>query len=281
MAVYTPNNAFASCYSSDSVVLSGLIDSVETSLLTLNNISKSFNKATAVNEFSHAMDAGTTTVVIGPSGCGKSTLLKIITGLLAADSGEVYLDGAVLAAGNLSQLRQQMGYVIQEGGLFPHLTAFANVVIMARHLGWSDEQTGARVQELRELVQLGADELQRYPSELSGGQRQRVSLMRALMLDPALLIMDEPLGALDPMIRYELQQQLREIFESLHKTVFMVTHDLAEAAFFADRIVLMNRGGIEQEGSYDELVEQPASEFVERFILAQRQAPASGRGRRQ
>ena len=247
-------------------------------MLTLNNISKSFNKAEALKDFSHVTDTATTTVVIGPSGCGKSTLLKIVTGLLVPDTGEIHLDGTAMNTENLASLRRQMGYVIQEGGLFPHLTAFSNVVIMARHIGWDEEKISARVNQLGELVQLQSNELQRYPAELSGGQRQRVSLMRALMLDPAILIMDEPLGALDPMIRYELQQQLRSIFNTLHKTVFMVTHDLAEAAFFADQLVLMNSGKIEQMGNYAELIASPASEFVERFIQAQRTLPIQRAG---
>ena len=249
-------------------------------MLTLNNISKSFNKAEALKEFSHETAAATTTVVIGPSGCGKSTLLKLITGLLSPDSGEIVLDESIVSPNNLHELRRKMGYVIQEGGLFPHLSALSNVAIMARHIGWDETRVGSRILELQDLVKLGNDELQRYPSELSGGQQQRVSLMRALMLDPAILIMDEPLGALDPMIRYELQQQLRDIFESLDKTVFMVTHDLSEAAFFASELVLMNGGKIEQKGSFDDLLEKPASQFVERFILAQRQTPAKTGERR-
>lgn len=242
-------------------------------MLKLDNISKRFNKAEVLQAFSYEVKPASTTVVIGPSGCGKSTLLKLITGLLSADSGVIQLDGIALSQQSLPLLRRKMGYVIQEGGLFPHINALANVTIMARHLGWEPARIDARVEELGKLVQLGAGELQRYPSELSGGQRQRVSLMRALMLDPALLIMDEPLGALDPMIRFDLQQQLRAIFNSLDKTVFMVTHDLAEAAYFADDIILMREGQVEQQGKLQDLLSHPASDFVERFIRAQRQGP--------
>jgi osmoprotectant transport system ATP-binding protein len=214
--------------------------------------------------------AGRTTVLIGPSGCGKSTLLRLILGLVAPSSGTVVFDGRAVTAHNLLELRRRMGYVIQDGGLFPHLTAGDNVTLMARHLGWPMERTSARLDELRALTRLPADALDRYPSQLSGGQCQRVSLMRALMLDPDLLLLDEPLGALDPMIRAELQAELRAIFRRLGKTVVLVTHDLAEAGFFADTICLLRAGTIVQTGTLAALVDDPADAFVERFVNAQR-----------
>jgi osmoprotectant transport system ATP-binding protein len=163
-----------------------------------------------------------------------------------------------------------MGYVIQEGGLFPHLTAAANVALMARYLRWKRPAIQRRLAELAELTQLPLPSLQRLPTELSGGQRQRVSLMRALMLDPDVLLLDEPLGALDPMIRYDLQQDLRRIFQQLHKTVVLVTHDLGEAAFLGDTLVLLREGRIVQQGSPEQLVQHPRDGFVERFVRAQR-----------
>jgi osmoprotectant transport system ATP-binding protein len=163
-----------------------------------------------------------------------------------------------------------MGYVVQDGGLFPHLTARGNIVLMARYLGWQRPRLAARVAELAALTRFPADALDRYPAQLSGGQRQRVGLMRALMLDPAALLLDEPLGALDPLIRSDLQADLREVFRQLGKTVVLVTHDLAEAAFFADRIVLLRDGRVVQQGSLDDLWTRPADPFVTHFIQAQR-----------
>jgi osmoprotectant transport system ATP-binding protein len=176
-----------------------------------------------------------TTVLIGPSGCGKSTLLRLIIGLLEPTSGEVEVAGRTVTRADVLQLRRRVGYVIQDGGLFPHLTA-----------------------------------LDRYPVELSGGQRQRVSLMRALMLKPELLLLDEPLGALDPLVRARLQNDLKEIFAQLEQTIVLVTHDMAEAAFLGETLVLMNEGRVVQQGRLDDLRTRPASAFVSEFINAQR-----------
>jgi len=163
-----------------------------------------------------------------------------------------------------------MGYVIQDGGLFPHLTARSNVLLMARYLGRGDAELQPGLIKLTELTRFPADALDRYPVQLSGGQRQRVSLMRALMLDPAVLLLDEPLGALDPIIRSELQADLREIFQTLGKTVVMVTHDLSEAGYFGNSIVLLREGRVVQQGTLSELVHSPADPFVTRFVSAQR-----------
>ena len=163
-----------------------------------------------------------------------------------------------------------MGYVIQQGGLFPHMTARQNVSIMAHHTGWAAADIEARLQALTDLTRFPQDAMARYPAELSGGQRQRVSLMRALMLDPDALLLDEPLGALDAMVRFDLQTELAEIFETLGKTVVLVTHDLFEAAHFADDIVLLRDGAVEQRASMDVLLAAPASSFVKKFVGAQR-----------
>jgi osmoprotectant transport system ATP-binding protein len=163
-----------------------------------------------------------------------------------------------------------MGYVVQDGGLFPHLTALDNVRLMARHLAWPETRIGQRVRELAELVHLPEATLSRYPTQLSGGQKQRVALMRALLLDPELLFLDEPLGALDPMVRADLQVDLASIFARLGKTVVLVTHDLAEAAFFGHVLVLLQAGRIVQRGSLRDFMTQPADPFVTRFVRAQR-----------
>jgi osmoprotectant transport system ATP-binding protein len=163
-----------------------------------------------------------------------------------------------------------MGYVIQDGGLFPHLTARHNITLMARYLRVDGADIDSRLEELRRLTDFPADALDRFPSQLSGGQKQRVALMRALMLDPDVLLLDEPLGSLDPMIRHELQGELRGIFRALGKTVVLVTHDIGEAGHFGDAIILLREGVIVQQGTLHDLVSAPADGFVERFISAQR-----------
>ncbi len=208
-------------------------------MLELLQVQKRFGGTEAARGVDLAVAPSRTTVLIGPSGCGKSTLLRLMIGLLRPDQGDVRFEGQLLTPANAAALRRKMGYVIQDGGLFPHLTARGNVTLVARYLGIQRGRVQARLLELAALSKFPVDGLDRYPVQLSGGQRQRVSLMRALMLDPDVLLLDEPLGALDPMIRAGLQDDLREIFQSVGKTVVMVTHDMAEAAFFGDTIVLM------------------------------------------
>ncbi|NNE48101.1 MAG: ATP-binding cassette domain-containing protein [Rhodothermales bacterium] len=239
-------------------------------MIQLYNISKSYDGHTALADVSLDFLEHRTTAVIGPSGCGKSTLLRVIIGLVTPDTGKVNVFDRNLSTDTLIDTRRRIGYVIQDGGLFPHLTARENVEMMARHLQWSDADIGDRIHSLALLVRLPEDRLDLFPVELSGGQRQRVGLMRSLMLDPSLLLLDEPLGALDPMIRAELQTELRDIFGSLKKTVVLVTHDLSEAAFLADRIVLMRNGQVVQSGQIEDLLERPAVSFVSDFVNAQR-----------
>lgn len=239
-------------------------------MIRLHDVSKTFSSIPAVDRLTLTMTPGYTTVLIGPSGCGKSTLLRLMIGLVVPDSGRITVLDRTLDDGFLPDLRRRTGYVIQDGGLFPNMSALNNVTIMARYLRWTPESIRRRVEELCELTKMRPSDLVRFPIHLSGGQRQRVSLMRALMLNPDILLLDEPLGALDPLVRFELQEDLKEIFSRLGKTVVWVTHDLAEAAFVADRIVLMNAGRIVQEGSLHDLVERPADPFVQSFIRAQR-----------
>lgn len=239
-------------------------------MFELNGVSKSYGRQQALHPTDLSIPPGRTTVLIGPSGCGKSTLIRLMIGLLRPESGSVRFDGTELTEATVQGLRRRMGYVVQDGGLFPHLAARGNVTLMARYLGWNGQRIDARLAELAELTRFPADGLTRYPSQLSGGQRQRVSLMRALMLDPDALLLDEPLGALDPIIRSDLQTDLRRIFQTLAKTVVLVTHDLGEAAFFGDLIVLLRDGKIVQQGKLADLVRTPAEPFVTRFINAQR-----------
>ena len=194
----------------------------------------------------------------------------MLNGLLEPDTGQVRFDGEPVTPATAREVRLRTGYVIQSGGLFPHMRAGDNVALMARQLGWDDQRVGARLEELAGLVRLEPEQLERYPDELSGGQRQRVGLMRALMLEPEALLLDEPLGALDPIIRDELQGQLAELFAELERTVIFVTHDMAEAARLGDRITLMRQGRIVQRGRLEQLREDPADEFVTRFLEAQR-----------
>ena len=236
----------------------------------VENVSKRFGAVRALDGVSLAFEPGSTTALIGSSGSGKSTLLRMLIGLERPDAGRVSVDDVELRGDAVLPLRRRVGYVIQDGGLFPHLTALGNVGLLPRFLGWPRARIDARARELADLAYLPQATLVRYPAELSGGQRQRVALIRALMLDPHALLLDEPLGALDPIVRYELQGELKSIFAELDKTVVLVTHDVAEAAFFARRLVLMRRGAVVQDGSYADLREHPADDFVGEFLRAQR-----------
>lgn len=239
-------------------------------MINLVNISKNYGENKAVQSVDLEIKTGKTTVLIGPSGCGKSTILRTIIGLITPDSGEVRIDEEKLDSKNLISLRRKMGYVIQEGGLFPNLNARENVSLMASFLRLNQNDIQNRINKLCELTKFPKNALNRYPIQISGGQRQRLSLMRALMLNPDILLLDEPLGALDPLIRSELQEDLKEIFSTLNKTVVMVTHDMGEAAFFGDKIVLIKDGSIIQEGNISQLIDSPSDPFVSKFINAQR-----------
>jgi len=247
-------------------------------IVRLEAVSKRFGVSAALAPTDLEIPVARTTVLIGPSGCGKTTLLRLMIGLIAPDSGRVLFDGTVLTRDNVQALRVRMGYVVQDGGLFPHLNARDNVSLMARQLGWTRARIAARVEELADLVRLPAPLLDRHPAEMSGGQRQRVGLMRALMLEPELLLLDEPLGALDPLVRAELQDDLAAVFAHVGTSVVLVTHDLAEAALFGHSLVLLQEGRIVQRGALAELLERPADPFVTRFVRAQRRfdAPKAG-----
>lgn len=246
-------------------------------MFELIEVSKAYGATQALHPLDLAVAAEKTTVLIGQSGCGKSTLIRLMVGLVLPDTGTVKFGGQALTPENVPILRRRMGYVIQEGGLFPHLTARRNIVLMAEYLREDRARIASRLAELLELTHFPETGLERFPAELSGGQRQRVSLMRALMLDPDVLLLDEPLAALDPMIRAGLQEELRNIFRSLGKTVVMVTHDIGEAGYFGDEVVLMRRGRIVQSGSLENLVKSPVEDFVTRFVNAQR-SPLEGLG---
>lgn len=239
-------------------------------MIDLCGVSKNYGMHVALHPMNLTVKKGETTVLIGPSGCGKSTLLRIMIGLVRPTTGEVWYGNALLDADTVRSIRLRTGYVIQKGGLFPHMTARDNVTLMARHLNWDRQNIQERLNELAELVRLTSPTMQRYPSELSGGESQRISIMRALFLDPDVLLMDEPLGALDPMIRFGLQQDLRSIFERLKKTVVIVTHDMAEAAYLGNSIVLIRAGQVIQHGTMQEILNEPKTQFAREFVRAQR-----------
>ena len=249
-------------------------------MIVLSNVQKSFAKKPALTSTDLTIEGGRCVALVGPSGSGKSTLLRLVLGLVLPDEGTITIGGQKLDAETAPALRLRMGYVIQDGGLFPHLTAEENAVIVARQNGSTPAAARERLATLIELVGLTKEHLARYPIELSGGERQRVGLMRALMLDPPILLFDEPLAALDPIIRIRLQDDLRRIFRELEKTVLFVTHDLAEAAFVADEIVLLSDGRVVQKGPVDELVQHPSEPFVTEFFRAQRvEVPGNGKAR--
>ncbi len=239
-------------------------------LVHFRAVSKVFGNHAAVSDINLEVPRGHSTALIGPSGCGKSTILRLIVGLLRPDTGEIEFDAEPIAPGTIMKIRRRLGYVIQDGGLFPHLTARRNLTLQSTLFGKNGDEIEKRITELCALTKFPSKGLERYPLELSGGQRQRVSLMRALMLSPELLLLDEPFAALDPLVRVNLQRDLKEICAQLQQTVLIVTHDLPEAAFLADDIVLMDEGRIVQRGSIADLRAQPANEFVREFISAQR-----------
>ena len=227
-------------------------------MFELEKVSKRFKSLTALAEVDLTIPNGCTTVFMGPSGCGKSTLIRLLMGLIEPEHGVVKFEGVPVNADSAIEHRRRMGYVVQGGGLFPHLTARNNTILMARYLRRPAIEISRRVDELAELT------------HLSGGQRQRVAIMRALMLDPEVLILDEPFGALDPIVRYQLQTDLRNIFRTLGKTVVMVTHDIGEAGFFGDDIVLLREGRVVQRGPIEDFVYKPSEPFVESFVSTQR-----------
>ena len=240
-------------------------------MITLRRVTKHLGGRAVVDDVSLTVEAGTTHVLLGSSGSGKSTILRLVLGLLTPDAGEVIVDTETRAPA------RSLGYVVQEGALYPHLTVARNVALPARAAGWEETRQQARLDDLAELAGLERDLLGRYPAELSGGQRQRVSLMRALILDPPILLLDEPLGALDPITRAELQTQLVRIFGELRKTVVLVTHDVREAFVFGAGITLLSQGRVVQQGTFADLARRPASQFVADFLRAQAPPPDMAR----
>jgi len=221
----------------------------------------------ALRSVSLTVERGTTLALLGPSGCGKTTLLKLINRLLDPSAGCVRVDGRDIAAVDPIGLRRTMGYVVQDAGLFPHLTALGNVEVVPRLLGWPAARRVARARDLFALMGLDFSALAgRYPAQVSGGQRQRIGLARALAVDPPIVLMDEPFGALDPITRRRLQEEFLTLKDQLHKTMVLVTHDVEEAFRLADRVALLDDGAVVQVGTPAEIRAAPASPFVAALI---------------
>lgn len=244
-------------------------------IIQLREVTKIYKRGqrcvTAVDRVTMEVSAGEICVLLGPSGCGKTTLLRLINRLTPLTSGQILVNGRDIATLNPIQLRRNIGYVIQQTGLFPHMTVEENVLIVPRLLGWDRERQRRRFMELMQLVGLDPDEYRRrYPRQLSGGQQQRVGVARALAADPPVMLMDEPFGALDPITRDRLQTEFLAIQRQLRKTVIFVSHDLDEAVKLADRIAILNEGRLEQYDSPAEILARPATDFVRNFVGADR-----------
>ncbi len=241
------------------------------SAVAFSNVSLVYGPTPVLRDFTLSLAERQTHVVLGPSGCGKSTLLRCLTGLAVPQEGEVSVLGRlVLPASSSSQrhANRATGLVLQDGGLFPHLTVRDNASLPAVLAGWGASRIAERLGELEQLVGASPELRDRFPRKLSGGQRQRVALIRALFLDPPLLLLDEPLSALDPRSRTELQAEMKWIFASLGKTVVLVTHDIPEAIHFADTVTLLDAGRVAQHGPADSIVRYPASEWIREFVQA-------------
>jgi osmoprotectant transport system ATP-binding protein len=245
-------------------------------MLELQNISKTFEDRTVLDDVSLLVPKGATHALIGSSGSGKTTLLRITLGLIPFDRGYVKINDQALLSFTQVEWADRIGYVPQDGGLFPHISGMNNVALIAKLRGWRRAQIEARVEELRKIVDLDPEILTRFPREMSGGQKQRVSIMRAAMMNPAVMLLDEPMAALDPLIRRSVQQELKSIFQRLDKTVLLVTHDLGEAVFLAEQLTMLHEGKVVQSGSYRDLLLSPANPFVSQFINAQRTLSEAG-----
>ena len=238
--------------------------------IMLEEVTKTYpgQKKSAVGGLTLEIPAGSIVMFVGPSGCGKTTTLKMINRLIEPTSGKIVIDGEDVTDMNGDELRRRIGYVIQAGGLFPHMTVAANIAMVPKMLGWPKDKISARVDELLELVSLDPELYRnRFPKELSGGQQQRVGVARALAADPPVLLMDEPFGAVDPITRQRLQDELLNIQSEVQKTIVCVTHDFDEAVKLGDWIAIFNEGAqLEQYDSPERILANPASEFVENFI---------------
>lgn len=239
-----------------------------TNAIEFNHVAKGFGGRRVIADLSFTVARGEFVTILGASGSGKTTTLKLVNGLLTPDAGEIRIGGQALADQDLVALRRHIGYVVQQVGLFPHLTVGDNIAVVPRLLGWDEAKIQARVAELLKLVQLDPTVATRAPSQLSGGQQQRVGVARALAANPPYVLFDEPFGALDALTRQDLQAEVRRLHADLaDKTFLFVTHDINEALYLGQRVLVMKDGAIEQFATPEELVRHPATPFV-RDLLA-------------
>lgn len=239
-------------------------------MIKANNISKVFGNTTAVKSVSFELKEGETLCMIGTSGCGKTTTLKMLNRLLEPSSGEIFILGKNILEQDEIEVRRKIGYVIQGGGLFPHWDISKNIALIPNLEKWDKSKTQNRVNELLKLVELDPEKFaKRFPAELSGGQQQRVGIARALAVDPPVILLDEPFSALDPVTRIQLQNEFIRLKKILKKTMVFVTHDLKEAFHLSDKILVMDKGEMQQFGTPEELRNNPANEFVKNFLDSQ------------
>ena len=229
-------------------------------------IVKSYNDRSVIRGLSLALPVNRTTAIVGESGSGKSTLLQLINGLIRPDSGAVRIQGEPLDYTRLPGIRRNMGYAVQGAGLFPHLTIRENVTLIARLAGWAPERITQRYRELLSLFRLSSELSERYPHSLSGGQAQRVALCRAMMLDPPLLLLDEPFSALDAITREAIYEEMLQLKHAGDRSVLLVTHDASEAARLAEHLVILEQGQVTQEGDFEHIKSNPANDYVENLL---------------
>lgn len=236
-------------------------------MICFENVSKTYGESLILKNISFEIAEGEFAVLIGPSGCGKTTTLKSINRLIEPNQGKIYVDGKDISTVDRIELRRSIGYVIQQIGLFPNMTVEQNICVVPKMLKYSKEEMSGIVHEMLELVHMPYEEYaHKYPSELSGGQQQRIGVLRALAASPPIVLMDEPFGALDPMTRTILQDEVRRLQRKLKKTIVFVTHDMDEALNMADKIIFMNEGNILQIASPEEMLENPADELISSFM---------------
>ena len=236
--------------------------------IRFNNISKIYGSVRVLSDFNLAISLNETTALVGESGSGKTTLLQIVNGLIMPSAGSVEIFGTKIDYGNLPDLRKKMGYAVQGAGLFPHMTVYENITVMAKLADWSDEDIDKRAHFVIELVDLQKDLLERFPHKLSGGQQQRVSLCRAMMLNPSLLLLDEPFSALDPITKQYIHAEFIKLQKAESRTILLVTHDMEEAVKLADNIVIIKDGTLVQHGKTAEITGSPHNEYVEELLNA-------------
>lgn len=239
-------------------------------MIKAENLIRKFGNSIAVNDISFEVKEGENLILLGTSGCGKTTTLRMINRLIAPDSGTIFLDGVDISTRQPEELRRGIGYVLQNHGLFPHYTVAENIAIVPRLLKWKNEDIRKRADELFQKLNLDPVLADKYPAALSGGQQQRVGLARSLMVNPPVLLMDEPFGALDNLTRISIRKEFKALDELIKKTVVMVTHDVQEAFEMGDRICLMDKGEIKQIGTPEDLLFNPANDFVADFFKEQR-----------